>query len=132
MVSGPQQLNLSTSPPPTALRSFDCPAAGGGQTINNKLHWMDSGTSVILDPPEHTNATAATAAAGPRKVQFSKYKGVVPQPNGRWGCPNLHKKQAHLAQHFQRREYRSQGLRHRCTAVPWLGHLHQLQASDLL
>ncbi|KAL9275308.1 AP2/ERF and B3 domain-containing transcription factor RAV1-like protein [Drosera capensis] len=70
----------SSIPPLVSLGFSDSPA-GGGLTTNNKLHRMDCGTSVILDPPENTNSPE-----GPRKAPCSKYKGVVPQPNGRWGA----------------------------------------------
>ncbi|GAB2238047.1 hypothetical protein Droror1_Dr00015949 [Drosera rotundifolia] len=58
--------------------------AGGSPTRMSNQCGMHSDTSVILDPPQNENEPFK--AKKPRKMPLpSKYKGVVPQPNGRWG-----------------------------------------------
>lgn len=47
---------------------------------------MGSGTSVVLDSENGVEAES-------RKLPSSKYKGVVPQPNGRWGAQIYEKHQ---------------------------------------
>ncbi|KAL2904992.1 AP2/ERF and B3 domain-containing transcription factor RAV1 [Bienertia sinuspersici] len=47
---------------------------------------MGSGTSVIIDSENGVEAES-------RKLPSSKYKGVVPQPNGRWGAQIYEKHQ---------------------------------------
>lgn len=62
--------------------------------------WLDrlgSGGSVVLDPSAPSEATEAESSAPPAttptKLPSSKYKGVVPQPNGRWGAQIYEKHQ---------------------------------------
>ncbi|KAJ0256822.1 AP2/ERF and B3 domain-containing transcription factor RAV1 [Hirschfeldia incana] len=50
------------------------------------LHRMGSGSSVVLDSENGAEAES-------RKLPSSKYKGVVPQPNGRWGAQIYEKHQ---------------------------------------
>ncbi|KFK43591.1 ap2 erf and b3 domain-containing transcription factor rav2 [Arabis alpina] len=50
------------------------------------LYRMGSGTSVVLDSENGVEAES-------RKLPSSKYKGVVPQPNGRWGAQIYEKHQ---------------------------------------
>ncbi|CAN7020199.1 hypothetical protein BRARA_F00801 [Brassica rapa] len=50
------------------------------------LHRMGSGSSVVLDSENGVEAES-------RKLPSSKYKGVVPQPNGRWGAQIYEKHQ---------------------------------------
>ncbi|XP_074572013.1 AP2/ERF and B3 domain-containing protein Os01g0693400-like [Curcuma longa] len=45
------------------------------------LQRLGSGASVVLDPE-----VGAEAESGRKKLPSSQYKGVVPQPNGRWGA----------------------------------------------
>ncbi|KAJ4794371.1 AP2/B3 transcription factor family protein [Rhynchospora pubera] len=45
------------------------------------LQRMGSGTSAVIDP-----APEACTEAESKKLPSSQYKGVVPQPNGRWGA----------------------------------------------
>ncbi|MQL78868.1 hypothetical protein Taro_011307 [Colocasia esculenta] len=52
------------------------------------LQRLGSGASVVLDPPE-----LCTEAESGRKLPSSQYKGVVPQPNGRWGAQIYEKHQ---------------------------------------
>ncbi|KAJ0989204.1 hypothetical protein J5N97_007560 [Dioscorea zingiberensis] len=52
------------------------------------LQRAGSGASVVLDPPEATVVEAES-----RKLPSSRYKGVVPQPNGRWGAQIYEKHQ---------------------------------------
>ncbi|XP_008799316.1 AP2/ERF and B3 domain-containing transcription repressor RAV2-like [Phoenix dactylifera] len=53
------------------------------------LHRMGSGAcSVVLDPTPETGVEAES-----RKLPSSQYKGVVPQPNGRWGAQIYEKHQ---------------------------------------
>ncbi|WOK93395.1 AP2/ERF and B3 domain-containing protein [Canna indica] len=47
----------------------------------NNLLRMDSAASIILDPMPKVGPEAES-----RKLPSSQYKGVVPQPNGRWGA----------------------------------------------
>ncbi|OMO90210.1 hypothetical protein CCACVL1_07466 [Corchorus capsularis] len=70
-------LSISISPsnlPPAVTKSPD------------SLCRMGSGTSVIVD-------SEAGVEAESRKLPSSKYKGVVPQPNGRWGAQIYEKHQ---------------------------------------
>ncbi|WOK98651.1 hypothetical protein Cni_G07363 [Canna indica] len=60
------------SPPPLQPPSSTAP-----------LQRLGSGASVVLDPEE----------AESRKLPSSQYKGVVPQPNGRWGAQIYEKHQ---------------------------------------
>lgn len=46
------------------------------------LQRMGSGTSGVIDPV----LEPGTEAESPKKLPSSQYKGVVPQPNGRWGA----------------------------------------------
>ncbi|KAK1325217.1 hypothetical protein QJS10_CPA01g01566 [Acorus calamus] len=65
----------------------------------DKLQRMGSGTRVVTDPePSTSSSSAAAAAAFPsssarNKLPSSQYKGVVPQPNGRWGAQIYEKHQ---------------------------------------
>nr|XP_009402997.2 PREDICTED: AP2/ERF and B3 domain-containing transcription factor RAV1-like [Musa acuminata subsp. malaccensis] len=73
--SGSEQVCSETekqSPPPR-------PSPGG-------LLRLGSGTSVVLDPEVILEAKL-------RKLPSSQYKGVVPQPNGRWGAQIYEKHQ---------------------------------------
>ncbi|XP_009393568.2 AP2/ERF and B3 domain-containing transcription repressor RAV2 [Musa acuminata AAA Group] len=45
------------------------------------LQRMGSGVSAVLDPTPESGMEAVS-----RKLSSSQYKGVVPQPNGRWGA----------------------------------------------
>ncbi|KAL8157443.1 hypothetical protein AgCh_002226 [Apium graveolens] len=51
---------------------------------------MGSGTSVILDSDNNNNNNLEAES---RKLPSSKFKGVVPQPNGRWGAQIYEKHQ---------------------------------------
>ncbi|KAL9275599.1 AP2/ERF and B3 domain-containing transcription factor RAV1-like protein [Drosera capensis] len=74
----------SVTSSPVALPFFKH-HAGGGPTRMSNLCRIHSDTSVILDPPQTENEPFEAAEA--RKMPLhSKYKGVVPQPNGRWGA----------------------------------------------
>ncbi|KAK1386921.1 AP2/ERF and B3 domain-containing transcription factor RAV1-like [Heracleum sosnowskyi] len=53
------------------------------------LRRMGSGTSLIIDSDNNNN----TLEAESRKLPSSKFKGVVPQPNGRWGAQIYEKHQ---------------------------------------
>ncbi|KAK1268890.1 AP2/ERF and B3 domain-containing protein [Acorus gramineus] len=65
----------------------------------DKLQRMGSGTSVVTDPEPSTSSSSAAAAAAAfsssarSKLPSSQYKGVVPQPNGRWGAQIYEKHQ---------------------------------------
>nr|UWI70565.1 AP2/ERF domain-containing transcription factor [Lepidium apetalum] len=50
------------------------------------LYRMESGTSVVLDSENEIEAES-------RKLPSSRFKGVVPQPNGRWGAQIYEKHQ---------------------------------------
>ncbi|WVZ99500.1 hypothetical protein U9M48_044783 [Paspalum notatum var. saurae] len=65
------------------------PAATGGRPLQR----VGSGASAVMDAaePGAEADSGGGAGAGPRvgaggKLPSSKYKGVVPQPNGRWGA----------------------------------------------
>ncbi|KAK9105568.1 hypothetical protein Scep_022412 [Stephania cephalantha] len=53
----------------------------------DKLYRVGSGASVVLDAAE------SGVEAESRKLPSSQYKGVVPQPNGRWGAQIYEKHQ---------------------------------------
>ncbi|CAJ1932272.1 unnamed protein product [Sphenostylis stenocarpa] len=55
---------------------------------SNTLCRVGSGASAIVDPEGGGNTEAES-----RKLPSSKYKGVVPQPNGRWGAQIYEKHQ---------------------------------------
>lgn len=57
-----------------------------GKKSPESLCRMGSGTSVILDAENGVEAES-------RKLPSSKFKGVVPQPNGRWGAQIYEKHQ---------------------------------------
>ncbi|KAG7632555.1 DNA-binding pseudobarrel domain superfamily [Arabidopsis suecica] len=54
------------------------------------LYRMGSGTSVVLDSE---NGVEVEVEAESRKLPSSRFKGVVPQPNGRWGAQIYEKHQ---------------------------------------
>ncbi|XP_078428483.1 AP2/ERF and B3 domain-containing protein Os01g0693400-like [Wolffia australiana] len=54
--------------------------------MSQKLQRLGSGGSVVLDPELGGEAES-------RKLPSSQYKGVVPQPNGRWGAQIYEKHQ---------------------------------------
>lgn len=64
-------------------------------TPDGQLRRVGSGaSSVVVDSETINNISAATAdAESGRKLPSSKYKGVVPQPNGRWGAQIYEKHQ---------------------------------------
>ncbi|GAB2226562.1 hypothetical protein Droror1_Dr00022372 [Drosera rotundifolia] len=70
-------ISSTTAPPPSPAPPSPLPAA-------NPLSRMGSGMSVILD---------SVNGVEPRKLPSSKFKGVVPQPNGRWGAQIYEKHQ---------------------------------------
>ncbi|KAJ6839493.1 DNA-binding protein RAV1 [Iris pallida] len=53
---------------------------------SDSLQRMGSGASAVLDPDTGVEAES-------RKLPSSRYKGVVPQPNGRWGAQIYEKHQ---------------------------------------
>nr|APQ47454.1 AP2/ERF domain-containing transcription factor [Vernicia fordii] len=71
----PTSVSISAFPPPPTAKSPESPLCRVG-----------SGTSVILDSESGVEAES-------RKLPSSKYKGVVPQPNGRWGAQIYEKHQ---------------------------------------
>ncbi|KAJ6350889.1 hypothetical protein OIU78_006919 [Salix suchowensis] len=74
----PTNLTPSTSPSPTRAPTTKSPP--------ESLCRVGSGNSVILDSESGVEAES-------RKLPSSKYKGVVPQPNGRWGAQIYEKHQ---------------------------------------
>ncbi|KAF9674132.1 hypothetical protein SADUNF_Sadunf10G0095800 [Salix dunnii] len=75
----------SISIAPTCLSSFPPPATTT-KSPSESLCRVGSGNSVILDSESGVEAES-------RKLPSSKYKGVVPQPNGRWGAQIYEKHQ---------------------------------------
>ncbi|XP_061349723.1 AP2/ERF and B3 domain-containing transcription factor RAV1-like [Gastrolobium bilobum] len=55
----------------------------------NTLSRVGSGASAVVDP----EVCGGSGEAESRKLPSSKYKGVVPQPNGRWGAQIYEKHQ---------------------------------------
>lgn len=72
--------SVSLSPNTTKLDS------SSDKNSSTKLCRMGSGTSVVVD-------SESGAEAESRKLPSSQYKGVVPQPNGRWGAQIYEKHQ---------------------------------------
>ncbi|KAF2311196.1 hypothetical protein GH714_020073 [Hevea brasiliensis] len=68
--------------PKSAVSSFPPPT----KSPESPLCRVGSGSSVILDSESGVEAES-------RKLPSSKYKGVVPQPNGRWGAQIYEKHQ---------------------------------------
>ena len=70
------------------LRALAVAAAASGPPLER----MGSGASAVLDAAEPGAEADSAAAAAPGavgvggKLPSSRYKGVVPQPNGRWGA----------------------------------------------
>ncbi|GAB4828907.1 regulator of (H+)-ATPase in vacuolar membrane [Ancistrocladus abbreviatus] len=85
--------SLSTTPLPSPLSPSPAPLfpAAEKRPDSGSLCRMGSGTSVVLDLDNTCNGTAAEVES--RKLPSSKYKGVVPQPNGRWGAQIYEKHQ---------------------------------------
>ncbi|KAL5553501.1 hypothetical protein UlMin_040902 [Ulmus minor] len=71
-----ESISLSPTPTPTPTPT----------PSPEKLSRVGSGASVILDSENSVEAES-------RKLPSSKYKGVVPQPNGRWGAQIYEKHQ---------------------------------------
>lgn len=76
----------SLSIAPVASSSTTLPATTTTIKPPESLCRMGSGTSVIIDAENGVEAES-------RKLPSSKYKGVVPQPNGRWGAQIYEKHQ---------------------------------------
>lgn len=57
-----------------------------------RLRQMGSGVSIIIDA-DSINCVEAESKNNNNKLPSSKYKGVVPQPNGRWGAQIYEKHQ---------------------------------------
>ncbi|CAN8293810.1 unnamed protein product [Cochlearia groenlandica] len=66
---------------------YETPAITPPRKSSENLHRMGSGSSVVLD------SEIGVEAESSRKLPSSKYKGVVPQPNGRWGAQIYEKHQ---------------------------------------
>ncbi|GAB2220656.1 hypothetical protein Drorol1_Dr00008319 [Drosera rotundifolia] len=64
----------------TSPKSMKPSTLTGVNPSGNSLCRMDSGASAIIDVDNFGVETES------RKLPSSKYKGVVPQPNGRWGA----------------------------------------------
>ncbi|KAJ4841367.1 regulator of (H+)-ATPase in vacuolar membrane [Turnera subulata] len=76
----------SISISPTSLSPFPSPPPPSKSPPESALCRVGSGASVILDSESGVEAES-------RKLPSSKYKGVVPQPNGRWGAQIYEKHQ---------------------------------------
>ncbi|XP_047332457.1 AP2/ERF and B3 domain-containing transcription factor RAV1-like [Impatiens glandulifera] len=75
-------VSLSIAPPSP-------PTAAVNKPIPQTLCRLGSGASVVLDAIEVGSAEADSG----RKLPSSRFKGVVPQPNGRWGAQIYEKHQ---------------------------------------
>ncbi|KNA10884.1 hypothetical protein SOVF_139930 [Spinacia oleracea] len=71
---------------PDIMKIAAAPFSGKASATAGSLCRMGSGTSVIIDSENGIEAES-------RKLPSSKYKGVVPQPNGRWGAQIYEKHQ---------------------------------------
>ncbi|KAL3731497.1 hypothetical protein ACJRO7_028387 [Eucalyptus globulus] len=69
--------------------SFSPPPAKPSPPPPGSLWRVCSGASAVLDPAPDGGAEAESH----KKLPSSKYKGVVPQPNGRWGAQIYEKHQ---------------------------------------
>ncbi|KAG2261511.1 hypothetical protein Bca52824_068590 [Brassica carinata] len=70
----------------TSTYSVHTPAPARKPPSPASLYRMGSGSSVVLDPENGVEAES-------RKLPSSRFKGVVPQPNGRWGAQIYEKHQ---------------------------------------
>ncbi|KAK7310007.1 hypothetical protein RJT34_07195 [Clitoria ternatea] len=85
-----ESLSISLSPTTATATSpsLEKPSHSPSPPLKNTLCRVGSGTSAIVDPDSSGGAEAES-----RKLPSSKYKGVVPQPNGRWGAQIYEKHQ---------------------------------------
>ena len=79
-----------TLTPATATSLFTATSQKLSPPPPNSLCRVGSGASTVLDPDV---GGGAVTEAESRKLPSSKYKGVVPQPNGRWGAQIYEKHQ---------------------------------------
>ncbi|KAJ0230620.1 AP2/ERF and B3 domain-containing transcription factor ARF14 [Hirschfeldia incana] len=70
----------------TSTGSVHTPAPARKSSSPASLYRMGSGSSVVLDSENGVEAES-------RKLPSSRFKGVVPQPNGRWGAQIYEKHQ---------------------------------------
>ncbi|KAF8096417.1 hypothetical protein N665_0309s0043 [Sinapis alba] len=70
----------------TSTDSIHTPAPARKSSSPASLYRMGSGSSVVLDSENGVEAES-------RKLTSSRFKGVVPQPNGRWGAQIYEKHQ---------------------------------------
>ncbi|TKY69397.1 AP2/ERF and B3 domain-containing transcription repressor TEM1 [Spatholobus suberectus] len=81
-----ESLSMSLSPTTSSKKASPPPP--------NTLCRVGSGASAIVDPDGGGGGGGGGGAeAESRKLPSSKYKGVVPQPNGRWGAQIYEKHQ---------------------------------------
>ncbi|KAJ6899364.1 AP2/ERF family transcription factor [Populus alba x Populus x berolinensis] len=71
---------------PTSLSHFPPPATTTKSPPESLCRVGSGNSSVVLDSESGVEAES-------RKLPSSKYKGVVPQPNGRWGAQIYEKHQ---------------------------------------
>ncbi|KAF7808919.1 AP2/ERF and B3 domain-containing transcription factor RAV1-like [Senna tora] len=79
-------VSISLSPAATTPSPFTLTPAKSSPPPPNSLCRVGSGASTVLDSENGVEAES-------RKLPSSKYKGVVPQPNGRWGAQIYEKHQ---------------------------------------
>lgn len=77
-----------TRSPTTFLSPFTATSKKLSSPPPNGLYRVGSDASAIVNPDSGSGAEAES-----RKLPSSKYKGVVPQPNGRWGAQIYEKHQ---------------------------------------
>ncbi|KAK4779892.1 hypothetical protein SAY87_015998 [Trapa incisa] len=81
-ISPGSQLDLPTKPPAAEISL--CQVGSVTSVILNSDGWLEA---------ESRNTSEHRQTAGPGKLPSSRYKGVVPQPNGRWGAQIYEKHQ---------------------------------------
>ncbi|RDX88410.1 AP2/ERF and B3 domain-containing transcription repressor TEM1, partial [Mucuna pruriens] len=83
-----ESLSISLSPT-TSSKKASTLSKKASPPLSNTLCRVGSGASAIVDSDGGGGSTEVES----RKLPSSKYKGVVPQPNGRWGAQIYEKHQ---------------------------------------
>nr|QBQ58100.1 transcription factor RAV1 [Eriobotrya japonica] len=84
--------SVSISPPHHIVTRVE-PLAKSAPQVDSLCRVGSGASSVILDSDLSSSGGTGGVEAESRKLPSSKYKGVVPQPNGRWGAQIYEKHQ---------------------------------------